>query len=98
MSEEKSKKITSSLPSLSLRESSVVEEIIKPIVQRAGYELVKVELKFQGRNQILEITINKVGGVSIEDCAKVSSLIEPILDEKDLIKGKYLLVVSSPGI
>jgi len=75
-----------------------IENLIKPVIERAGYELVKVELKFQGRNQILEITINKVGGVSVEDCAKVSSLIEPILDEKDLIKGKYLLVVSSPGI
>jgi len=95
MGEEKSNNIRSSLPFATTR---VIEEIIKPITERAGYELVKVELKFQGRNQILEITINKVGGVSVEDCAKVSSLIEPILDEKDLIKGKYLLVVSSPGI
>jgi len=75
-----------------------IENLIKPVIERAGYELVKVELKFQRRNQILEITIDKKGGVSVEDCAKVSSLIEPILDEKDLIKGKYLLVVSSPGI
>ena len=75
-----------------------IETLIKPIVEKAGYELVKVELKFQRRNQILEITINKVGGVSVEDCAKVSRLIESILDKKDLIEGKYLLVVSSTGI
>jgi len=34
----------------------------------------------------------------VEDCAKISRLIEPVLDEKNLIREKYLLVVSSPGI
>jgi len=75
-----------------------IEKLIKSIVEKAGYEFIKVELKFQGRNQLLTITIDKTGGVSVEDCAKISRLIEPVLDEKNLIRGKYLLVVSSPGI
>ena len=75
-----------------------IENLIKPVIERAGCELVKVELKFQRKNQILEITINKAGGVSVEDCTKVSRLIDPILDKSNIIEGKYLLVVSSPGI
>jgi len=75
-----------------------IDTLIKPIVEGAGYKLVKVELGFQNRTQVFTVTIDKEGGVSVEDCAAVSRLIDPILDEKDLIKRKYFLVVSSPGI
>lgn len=75
-----------------------IDNLIRPIVEGAGYKLVKVELGFQNRTQLLTVTINKEGSVSVEDCATVSRLIDPILDEKDLIRRKYFLVVSSPGI
>jgi len=75
-----------------------IENFIRPIVEKSGYKLVEIKLRPQGRQLVLTITINKEGGVSVEDCAEVSRLIEPVLDEKNLIKGKYLLVVSSPGI
>jgi len=75
-----------------------IENFIRPIVEESGYKLVEIKLRPQGRQLVLTITINKEGGVSVEDCAKISRLIEPVLDEKNLIKGKYLLVVSSPGL
>jgi len=75
-----------------------IENLIKPIIEESGYKLVEIKLRPQGQQLVLTITINKEGGVSVEDCAKVSRLIEPVLDEKDLIKRKYLLVISSPGI
>jgi len=75
-----------------------IENLIRPAVEKAGYELIRVELKQQGRVKRLTIIINKVGGLSVEDCAKVSGLIDSILEKEDLIKTKYFLVVSSPGI
>lgn len=75
-----------------------IENFIRPIVEESGYKLVEIKLRPQGRQLVLTITINKEGGVSVEDCAEVSRLIEPVLDEKNLIRGKYLLMVSSPGI
>ncbi len=75
-----------------------IETFIKPPVKKAGYEIVKIELRFQKRNQVLTVTINKKGGLSAEDCAKVSRLIDPILEKENLIKQKYYLIVSSPGI
>ena len=75
-----------------------IENLIRPIVEESGYKLVEIKLRPLGRQLVLTITINKEGGVSVEDCAEVSRLIEPILDEKNLIEGKYLLIVSSPGI
>lgn len=43
---------------------------------------------------------DKVNGaaVSIEDCKKVHYTISPLLDIEDIIKDKYTLEVSSPGV
>jgi len=75
-----------------------IKNLIKPLIEKAGYELVNVQLRFQRRNLILTITIKKEGGLSVEDCAKVSRMLDPILDKADFIKQKYYLTVSSPGI
>jgi len=75
-----------------------IENLVRPIIEREGYKVVSVKLKFQGRRLVLEITIDKEGGASVEDCTRVSRLIEPILDKEDLMKQKYFLIVSSPGI
>lgn len=75
-----------------------IENLIKSKIEREGYKLIKVELKYQRGGQSLIITIDKEGGVSVEDCAKVSRMIDPILEKEDLIKTRYFLIVSSPGI
>ena len=46
----------------------------------------------------LRVFIDKDGGVELDDCQDVSTRLEEILDEKDLIKGSYILEVSSPGL
>ena len=42
--------------------------------------------------------IDKEGGIEIDDCQALSGRLEEILDEKDIIKGSYILEVSSPGL
>jgi len=75
-----------------------IEELIKKEVEKRGYSFVSFEIQRKGRKIELIVTIDKKGGVSVEDCAKVSRAIEPILDKKDPIKERYYLIVSSPGI
>ena len=75
-----------------------IENLIKPLIERAGYEFKKVEIKQKGRAKELVITIDKEGGLSIEDCAKVSKLIDPLIEKTSIIRGRYFLIVSSPGI
>jgi len=74
-----------------------IKILIEPTIKKAGYKLVGVKIGFQNRSLTLIITIDKEGGVSVGDCARVSRLVEPVLDEKDFIKKKYYLMVSSPG-
>jgi len=75
-----------------------IEDLVKPVIEKAGYECKRIELKRKGRAKELIITINKEGGIDIEDCVKVSKLVDQILEKEDLIKSKYFLTVSSPGL
>jgi len=74
-----------------------VEGLIKKVIENLGYELKKIEIKQKGRAKELIITIDKKGGVTVEDCARVSREIDPILKE-DLFERRWYLTVSSPGI
>jgi len=75
----------------------LLKAIEGPIAQKK-YELVSLEWKREPRGWVLRIYIDKPGGVTVEDCAKVSEFVGKILDEIDLIHHPYLLEVSSPGI
>ena len=44
---------------------------------------------------LLRVYIDKEGFITIDDCVNVSNLINPILDEKDLIEENYMLDVCS---
>lgn len=75
-----------------------VQNLIEPIIQDLGYELYDVQYIKEGKDYYLRITIDKIGGICIEDCEKVNNAIDNLLDEEDLIGTSYFLEVSSPGI
>jgi ribosome maturation factor RimP len=85
---------------ISKRESYEVrtEEILVPIVQENGYELVDVEYVKEGGTWYLRAYIDKEGGIAINDCEIVSRALSEILDTLDFIDDAYILEVSSPGL
>ena len=74
------------------------EEILLPIMERNGFELVDVEYVKEGGNWYLRAYIDKPGGINVDDCEIVSRELSDILDEKDFIDEAYILEVSSPGL
>ena len=74
------------------------EEILLPIVEENGFELVDVEYVKEGSTWYLRAYIDKPGGIIIDDCEVVSRRLSDILDEKDYIDDAYILEVSSPGL
>lgn len=74
------------------------EEILNPILEEYGFELVDVEYVKEGGTWYLRAYIDKPEGISIDDCEAVSRRLSDILDEKDYIDGAYILEVSSPGL
>ena len=75
-----------------------VREAIQPTVSELGYSIWDVTYNKIGADYHLEITIDKEGGINIDDCERVHRAIDPILDEVDPIEGFYYLEVSSPGL
>ena len=74
------------------------EEILLPIIEEYGFELVDVEYVKEGGTWYLRTYIDREGGISIDDCEKVSRRLSDILDEKDYIDDTYIMEVSSPGL
>ena len=73
-------------------------EIITPVIEDLGYELVRVRL-MSGKTTILQIMADKPeGGIEVDDCAKISTAVGATLDVEDPIVDEYALEVSSPGI
>jgi ribosome maturation factor RimP len=75
-----------------------VRDLIEGVIEDMGYKLVDIQFGSEEGRFALIIKIDKEGGVSVEDCAKVSRVIDPILEEADLIEKSWVLIVSSPGI
>lgn len=73
-------------------------EIIAPAVAGAGFDLVRLRVtgKTQLTVQIMAERPDKTMGA--DDCAALSRILSPLLDEADPIAGAYALEVSSPGI
>ncbi|MCT8139855.1 ribosome maturation factor RimP [Anaerobacillus sp. CMMVII] len=77
--------------------TTIVEQLVTPIVSEMQLELVDVEFKKEGKNWFLRVYIDSESGVDIEDCGTVSERLSELLDEKDPIPQAYFLEVSSPG-
>lgn len=74
------------------------EELLLPIVEKNGFELVDVEYVKEGGSWYLRAYIDKPGGINVDDCETVSRELSDLLDEKDYIEEAYILEVSSPGL
>ncbi len=77
---------------------SRTEALLQPIVDSFGFELVDVEFVKEGSDYYLRSYIDKEGGITIDDCEKVSRLLNDKLDEQDFIAEAYIMEVSSPGL
>lgn len=74
------------------------EELILPILDEKGFELVDVEYVKEGQDYFLRAYIDKPGGITIDDCVAVSREMNVLLDELDYVEGAYTFEVSSPGL
>jgi len=62
-------------------------------------DLVDLIYRYEGRNLFLRILVDKPrGGISLEECARLNNEINRILDEKEILKTRYILEVFSPGL
>ncbi|MCU1290266.1 MAG: hypothetical protein JWN60_2495 [Acidobacteria bacterium] len=75
-----------------------IQEIAVKITEENQLEFVHSEVLGSKRNPVVRVYIDKPGGVTHQDCTKVSRQIEAVLDAEDYIGSEYTLEVSSPGL
>lgn len=74
------------------------EQLLLPIIESNGFELVDVEYVKEAGTWYLRAYIDKPGGITVNDCELISRAFSDILDEKDYIEDTYIFEVSSPGL
>jgi ribosome maturation factor RimP len=74
-------------------------DLIRPVAEGLGMEIVRLRVQ-GGRRPHLQVMAEKAGGAptDVEDCARLSRAMSPVLDAADPISEAYLLEVSTPGI
>jgi len=75
-----------------------VTNIVEKLIKNTNYILVDVSFKGIGGRKKLEIALDKPGGITLDDCEKISNEISLMLDAEDFITGPYILEVTSPGL
>jgi ribosome maturation factor RimP len=78
-----------------------IAQTLAPAVSRLGLELYDVALTGSGRARILQVMVDRPGGVDLDAIADATQAVSPLLDAPPLdavIAGPYALEVSSPGL
>ena len=72
-----------------------VRELIEGPIQKMGIDVDNVEYVKEGSNYFLRITIDRAQPIDVDTCVEVTHVVNPILDEADIIKDSYILDISS---
>jgi ribosome maturation factor RimP len=75
-----------------------IETLVMPILDDLGFELVDLQFKDEGKQWALCLFIDKLGGITLDNCVAVSREVSAILEVEDPIKSAYRIEVSSPGL
>lgn len=80
-------------------EDAKLLELLDPVAEAAGYEIVRLRLMGGQHARRLQIMAETPDGeMVVEDCARLSRALSEVLDAADPVSGEYTLEVSSPGI
>jgi ribosome maturation factor RimP len=78
--------------------SAQILELVERLLARSEYDVVDVETAPSKRGMVIRIFVDKAGGVTLDDCARVSRGLQDGIDAEGIVPGAYVLEVSSPGV
>ena len=78
---------------------SQVRSVIEDYLRGRGMELVDLICRHEGGDLFLRILADRLeGGINLGECASINREIGCMLDERDILRERYVLEVSSPGL
>ena len=81
-------------------EDRALLELIEPVAESLGLDIVRVRLMGGTQRRRLQIMAERPSDhdIAVEECARLSRAVSEVFDAADPISGEYTLEVSSPGI
>ncbi len=77
----------------------MIEEKVRNVIEKPindiGISVKEIKYEKENGTMYLRIFIDKEPFINIDDCVKVTDIVNPILDEYDFIDESYILDISS---
>lgn len=75
-----------------------IKKLAEEFLREKELELVELTFKRRGKEMVLSFIVDKVGGVTLDDCVWLNEKLGAALDKEDIMSGRYILEVASPGL
>ena len=75
-----------------------IKNILEPIARTKKCHVVDITYKRESGKFVLRIVLDKEGGITMDECAKLNVQLSDILEKENTIDDQYTLEVSSPGL
>ena len=72
-----------------------IEELIKEPISKLDLTVDSIEYVSEGKYIFLNIVLDRINGIDLDTIVEATNIINPIVDEYDLIKDEYILDISS---
>ena len=79
-------------------QGTAIRALAEPMLAERHAELVELAFHPQGRGQLIRFLVDRVGGITLQQCAQLNQAIAQALEAANLIEGPYTIEVSSPGL
>jgi len=76
---------------------NTIAELVEQFIDKEDIFLVEVEIKGKVGNLKIQVFIDGDQLLDIDECSKISRKLSAELEERDIIEGRYIIEVSSPG-
>jgi ribosome maturation factor RimP len=75
-----------------------VRAVITDPLANAGFDVEDVAVRAAGKRSLVQVVVDRDGGITLDDVAEASRIVGAALDENDPVQGAYVLEVTSPGV
>jgi len=72
-----------------------IKELIKEPISKLDLTVDSIEYVKNGKYNFLNIVLDRINGIDLDTIVEATNIINPILDEYDLIDEEYILDISS---
>ena len=72
-----------------------IRNLLEEEINKNGYKLDEVVYEKKNNTNFLRLVIDNNDVITVDDCVKVSDLVNPILDSNDPIDERYILDICS---